>query len=313
VVARALDALAEFTVPVFLLPGNHDPLLGAGSVWDAAAFVSRCPPLVAVLRDATPVPIAGGAAEVIGAAWPSKRPMTDLVGAVVADLQPADVPRIVVGHGAVDRGSPDPNDPALIGLDDLERAIADGRVQYVALGDRHSVTDVGTSGRVWYPGTPLVTDYTEDAPNAALIVELDLGTVTVTQVPVGDWTFVRSAVDLTGDADVEALERWLAARTDKRRCVVKLSFTGAISLADKMRLDAVLDAYADVFAGLDVWDRRTDLVVIPDDADLAEMGASGFLAAAIDDLKRIAAGGGLDGETAQDALSLLYRLTRAAS
>ncbi len=311
VVARALDALADFTVPVLLLPGNHDPLLGAGSVWDAAAFVSRCPSRVTVLRDATPVPIADGAAEVIGAAWPSKRPLTDLVGAVVADLRPAGVPRIVVGHGAVDRGSPDPNDPSLIGLDIIERAIAAGSVQYVALGDRHSMTDVGTSGRVWYPGTPLVTDYAEDAPNTALLVELDEGSVTVTPVPVGDWTFVRSAVDLSDDVDVGALEAWLAARPDKRRCVVKLSFTGAVSLAAKLRLDAVLDAYADVFAGLEVWDRRTDLVVVPDDADLAEMGATGFLAAAVDDLKLIAAAGGPDGETAQDALSLLYRLSRS--
>lgn len=313
VVARALDALAEFTVPVFLLPGNHDPLLGAGSVWDAAAFASRCPPQVTVLRDATPVRIADGSAEVVGAVWPSKRPVTDLVAAVLADLRPADISRIVVGHGAVDRGSPDPNDPALIGLDNVERAIADGRVHYVALGDRHSVTDVGTSGRVWYPGTPLVTDYSEDAPNTALLVELDAGSVTVTPVPVGEWTFVRSAVELAGDDDVAALEGWLAARPDKRRCVVKLSFTGVVSLAAKLRLDAVLDAYADVFAGLEIWDRRTDLVVIPDDADLAEIGATGFLAGAIEDLKLLVAAGGRDGETAQDALSLLYRLSRDAA
>ena len=313
VVARALDALAEFTVPVFLVPGNHDPLIGAGSVWDSATFASRCPPGVTVLRDATPVAIAGGRGEIVGAAWPSKRPVTDLVGAVLDGLAPSPVPRVLVGHGAVDRDSPDPNDPALIDLDRVEQALADRHISYLALGDRHSVTRVGTTGRVWYPGTPLVTDYTEDAPNQALVVEIDGNAVAVTPIRVGDWTFARADFDIGSDQDLDAVADWLGRQPEKRRCVAKLSFIGTISLAGRLRLDAMLDTYADVFAALETWDRRTDLVTVPDDADLADIGATGFLASAIEDLRSLAAGTGPERDAAQDALSLLYRLSRSVT
>jgi DNA repair exonuclease SbcCD nuclease subunit len=313
VVARTLDALAEFTVPVLLLPGNHDPLLGAGSVWESATFTARCPSNVTVLRDATPVSIADGRAEVVGAVWPSKRPIGDLVAAALDGLPVPRVPRIVLGHGAVDRLSPDPDDPALIGLEQLERAIVAGEVAYVALGDRHSATPVGTTGRIWYSGTPLVTDYSEDAPNRALIVEIDSDRVAVAPEPVGDWAFTRADFALTRDDDLAAVADWLEAQPDKRRCVAKLSFTGTVSLAGRLRLDALLDTYTDVFAALETWERRTDLVVVPDEADLSDIGASGFLAAAVTDLHALASGDGPDAPAAQDALSLLYRLSRDVS
>src|SRR5512145_2486482 len=70
--ARALDALAAFRVPVFLLPGNHDPLDGA-SIYRQAAFRERAPTSLRVLEDARPVPAAPGV-ELVGAPWRSKRP-----------------------------------------------------------------------------------------------------------------------------------------------------------------------------------------------------------------------------------------------
>lgn len=310
VVARALDALTEFTVPVVLLPGNHDPLIGAGSVWDSPAFAAGCPPQVSVLRDTTPVRVPGSEVEVVGAVWHSKRPIGDLVAAALADLTPGNAPRVLVGHGAVDHGSPDPGDPALIRLATLEAALADGRIAYAALGDRHSTTQVGATGRVWYAGTPLVTDYTEEMPNHVLLVELEGDRVTVTPTAVGDWHFRTAAFAVHSDADLAQPQQWLAGLPDKRRCVAKLSFVGTVSLATKIRLDALVDEYRDVLAALEVWDRRTDLAVLPDNADFADMGFGGFVATAIEELGACAASGGPDADAAQDALSLLFRLTR---
>src|ERR1700674_5735857 len=51
-VARALDAMATIPLPVYLLPGNHDPL-EPGSVYRSTAFTSRKPENVHVLDTPT--------------------------------------------------------------------------------------------------------------------------------------------------------------------------------------------------------------------------------------------------------------------
>ena len=75
--------------------------------------------------------------------------------------------------------SPDPNDPKVIALERLEERISAGLIHYVALGDRHSTTNVGTTGRVYYSGTPEPTDYDETDPGNVLIVHLSADRVDV--------------------------------------------------------------------------------------------------------------------------------------
>jgi hypothetical protein len=41
-------------------------------------------------------------------------------------------------YGIVDSLSPDPDDPSLIFLQTVEKTIAEGKIQYLALGDRHT-------------------------------------------------------------------------------------------------------------------------------------------------------------------------------
>jgi DNA repair exonuclease SbcCD nuclease subunit len=311
VAARALDAVSAFTVPLFLLPGNHDPLLSAGSIWDSPAFLARCPDHVVVLRDATPVAVAGCDAEVVGAVWRSKRPTSDLVDDAVAPLPPASGVRVLVGHGAIDEGSPDVGNPSLISLSAAERAIRDGRVQYVALGDRHSRTEVGGTGRIWYSGTPLATDYDEITPNEVLLVELDGDRVTVEARTVGAWRFLHRRFELGGGRDLDEIAQWLEGLDDRRRSVVKLSLVGTISLADKARLDALIDEQRDLLAALEIWDRHTDLAVLPDGDEFADLGLGGFVAATVEELNDLAREESEQGSTAQDALSLLYRLSGA--
>lgn len=77
-VARAVDALQRFSVPVLLLPGNHDPL-DAGSVFTSPAFTERCHEHVRVLDGHEPVTVVDGV-EVVGAPWTSKDPLCDLAG-----------------------------------------------------------------------------------------------------------------------------------------------------------------------------------------------------------------------------------------
>jgi len=307
VVVRALDAMAATPeVTFYLLPGNHDPL-DASSVFRSPTFTAHQPANVVVLDEPGPRAVAPGV-ELVAAPWRSKRPLTDLVAAAAADLPADGTLRIAVGHGAVDHLSPDEANPALVRVDAAEAALADGRLHYVALGDRHSTTSVGRTGRIWYSGAPEPTDFREEDPGNVLVVDLSEGAIDVARHRVGTWRFVRHEAHLGGHADLDLLEAWLADLPDKERTIVRLALVGQLSLAEKARLDELLAHHADLFASLQGWERRIDLVVLPDEADFDGLGLGGFASAALEDLQGLAGGDGPQAVVAQDALTLLVRL-----
>lgn len=304
-VLRAVEAMTAVPVPLYLLPGNHDPL-DPSTIYDAADITAQLPPHVRVLRDHEPVVVRPGL-EVVGAPWRTKRPMEDLVSAALRDLPADGTVRVAVGHGAVDGVMGVVRDePSTIRLGAVEQAIADGRVHYVALGDRHSTTRVGGTGRVWYSGTPEQTRFDETDPGNVLVVALD-DAVRVEPVRVGRWRFLELAAALNGPDDLEAFASELQGIADKTRTLVRMLFTGTVSLAAHARLTEILEAQAAVFAGLEV-DEASDLAVRPDDFDFTTLGLAGFARSALDELSAKAAGTDGDAEGAKGALELLYRL-----
>ena len=314
VLVRALEKMAATPgVTFFLLPGNHDPF-DASSIFRSSTFTEHRPDNVKILKTSDPVQATPGV-EMVAAPWLNKHPISDLVGDVCEGLEPAGAIRIVIGHGAVDSMSPDPDDPKLIALDPLEDSIRSGLVHYVALGDRHSATDVGATGRVWYSGAPEPTDYDEADPGNVLVVDLDTNRIDVTPRRLGTWKFVRRECELSADEDIDELESWLEGLDDKDRTIVKLSVVGEVSVAQKARFDRVLAHSADLLAALETWERRSDLVVIPDGADLDHFGLSGFAREALLDLSEQADDSktGEPAADAREALALLYRLVGSNS
>lgn len=310
-VARAVDALRRFSVPVLLSPGNHDPL-DAGSVFTSPSFVERCPENVRVLDGREPVTVAGGV-EVVGAPWTSKDPLADLAGAALAQLEPVtDRIRVLVAHGAADALAPQAADPALIRLGGVEAALADGRVHFVALGDHHSVAEVGDSGRVWYAGTPEPTDYREQRPGQALIVDVDATHCEVTPIAVGAWRFVTLERHIDGEADIAALAADLDAVPHKACTVVKVALTGTVTLSEAERLEGALADAESRVAALERPARHQDVCVRPADGDFSDVPLTGYAAAARDRLQQLADDGGQDADAAVDALALLLRLSRGA-
>lgn len=306
VVLRSLEALAAIPVPTYLLPGNHDPL-DAASIFRSPTFLADKPSAVHVLDGTGPVTVAPGV-ELVAAPWRTKRPGRDLVAEVVADLPADGTVRIVVAHGAVDSLSPDRADPARIGLASAEIALDDGRIHYVALGDRHSRTAVGTTGRVWYPGTPEPTDFDEVDPGLALVVDLDPGACEVSGHPIGTWRFEEHRHELASTADVETLGRWFASLPAKERTVVRLSLVGALGLEDNALLVDLIDHQTHLLASVQRWEKRSDLVVLPSDDDLGRLDLHGFAARACDELRAAASAAADDAVVAADALALLHRL-----
>ncbi|HEX5144983.1 MAG TPA: exonuclease SbcCD subunit D [Mycobacterium sp.] len=317
VVSQSLEAMRGIGVPVYLLPGNHDPL-DAASVYTSELFRAECPDNVVVL-DRAGVHDVGPGLQIVAAPWRSKRPTTDLVADVLADVPADGVRRIVVAHGGIDVLDPDPSRPSVIRLAALRDALDRGAVHYVALGDKHSRTQVGDCGRIWYSGSPEVTNYDhiESDPGHVLVVELDeQGQVAVEPHRVGRWRFTTLRRDLNDSRDIADLDMNLELLPDKDRTVVQLVLQGTVTVTDKAALDACLDKYSRLFAWIGLWDRHCDLAVVPADGEFACLGIGGFAASAIDELVATAraSDGDPDGARgAQGALALLLRLAGPTS
>jgi len=276
VLSRAFEALRDVPVPVWLLPGNHDPL-DAASIFDSDRFRELCPDHVHVLRMPGIHQVAPGV-EVVAAPWFTKRPLSDLVADACSSLQPCDaVVRILAGHGATDALNPDCDDVATLSTSALTQAIDGGCVQVAMLGDRHSTTEVAPA--VWHPGAPEVTHRREDDPGNVLVVDVEPeGVLQVEPVRIGRWRFLDERRDLAAAADVDLLQRWFSDQPDKDRTAVWLSLQGTLSLHDSARLESVLADARDVFARVELWTRHTDLHVLPDEGDLTRLDLSGFAA-----------------------------------
>jgi len=304
-VLRALEALKHVPVPVYLLPGNHDPL-NAASVYRSTTFLERKPANVHVIEDTTPIRVDEGI-EIIGIPWASKRPLQDLVALATEQFEAVvDTLRVCVAHGMVDKLSPNPDNPALISLNAAENAISQNKIHYLALGDRHSLTEVGDSGCVWYAGTPEPTDYKEVKPGFALVATINESGVTMKEVNIGRWKFIeREQVDLNTKEDIEALRDWFENLEDKERTVVKLRLVGALSLSLHSELEELLFHFQEILGAVET--RMNDFVVIPEDADFMDIGFSGFASRTVERLRSNIEESSSDTITS-DALALLVRL-----
>jgi DNA repair exonuclease SbcCD nuclease subunit len=301
-ILRAAESLKQITVPVLLLPGNHDAL-EPGSLWTSPQWHAHVPDQVTVLTDSTPYEVVPGV-QVVGVPWRSRRPLTDPVASGYADLPArSNGFRVLVGHGQFDELNGGLTDVPPIDVTALERAVADGRVHYVALGDRHSTTMV--RDRIWYSGAPEVTSTEETDAGNVLAVTLTQDRCEVVPHRTGRWHMIERRSEVDGEESLHALEDWFADLPDKERSYIRLCLTGSLSLPLLSRLDALVEAEGEVFASVERCAKHWAVRPAPDDADFEDLSLSGPARAALDELRQAVAGG--DDEAAA-ALALIHRL-----
>ncbi|WP_225723458.1 MULTISPECIES: DNA repair exonuclease [Corynebacterium] len=317
---RALDILEDAELPVFLLPGNHDPL-DAASIYrtDGIQQLKN----VTVLVDSTPIQLerlGEGAARIVGAPMRSRHVNVDLVGQALDTLTaPQDSTiTVLVGHGAaIAFGTPEPEH---IDIARAEEAYRRRVVDYIALGDTHSAMQLDQDGVIWYSGSPEVTDYRESDGGGesnsgkALIVDITVedpshpADVAVREITIGQWAFQALSAEVNNRQDAERFIETLKALPNKAQTSVKYSLSGVVDVDTYAWLDSMAEQTAPKFAALYRRTRTWSLYTRPSDEELSGEafgdGIAGTVAHRLAEL--------IDaGDTrASDALNLLYKLSQ---
>jgi predicted phosphodiesterase len=149
VVKKAVTLFSEFTgFQILILPGNHDPFIGPGSVWNRASFLSA-PQTVHVFRNAEARELAGG--YILASPLQQKKSTIDpsLKLVDLARQLPEQTIKIGVTHGS-------PDIPSLRGDNDFPiatNAATRAQLDFLCIGHWHSWL-LGDNDRMLMPGTP---------------------------------------------------------------------------------------------------------------------------------------------------------------
>ncbi|CUI29393.1 exonuclease subunit SbcD [Achromobacter xylosoxidans] len=300
-IRRLFAALAAYAGPWVMIAGNHDAAL-ADSVWSRAAQLGCIPPNVRVPPRPGVVDLAAQNLAVLAAPLTQRHTYDDVTQAFDAmESEPGRI-RVGLAHGSVAGRLPDTIDATNpIAPDRASRA----RLDYLALGDWHGCLSIDE--RTWYAGTPEQDRFRGNEPGYVLDVRIAApgATPQVERVATGKYRWSAWTETLSLPTDAQALAERLAAL--RAEDVLRLDLQGHVNVPTWEALQRAVDqAAAQARAVLPDF---SGLLLEPDDADLAQLGASGYVGEVATQLQAMQA----DPEQAAvagEALRLLLRFQR---
>ena len=239
-VQKVADILADSNVPVYVIPGNHDPLV-PGSVWDHPVWKST--ENVFVLRQENPVEVPGGVLypcpvyEKHSGKDPTKWILTSELEGI----------RIGMAHGTVD-GIPsgDPDFP--IPRDAATRSGLD----YLALGHWHSTATYAATDktiRMAYSGTHETTRFGERDSGNVLIVEIPNAGVEpqITTVRTGglEWQVLNR--ELRQPGDLSQLREEIESMKNPSSTLLELGISGILSANEYPEINRIQEIVSSRF------------------------------------------------------------------
>ena len=315
VVAQALGVIGEIPVPVYAIPGNHDPG-GPGGPWRQPFFESehrtRAPNLHVLLErkvverdDAVivPCPLLDRQTSSDPTAWVRGLDLAAFGGR----------PRIVLAHGSTGTfgsqtdGEDAPRPPNVVALGSLPLA----EIDYVALGDWHGLVQAGP--KAWYCGTHETDRFPKSGqrPGHVACVTMSRGVPPVVEpIPTGRLAWLEATLDL-GDEGPARVEETLVAVTREAgfdRSLVDLSLSGCVSLAARRELDRMLESWSHRLLRLDV---RDEVTLAPSHDEIRELTARAddpIIAGVAAELVRLIEAGGNGAADAREAVNILHGL-----
>jgi DNA repair exonuclease SbcCD nuclease subunit len=299
-IVKTLEALRAFAGTWVFLPGNHDAAL-AHSVWTRLRAMGM--PENVVIAD-QPVPVArwGETAVVLPAPLTRRREARDQTEWFDAAATPEGAIRIGLAHGSVAGRLPGTADATNeIPAERAERA----RLDYLALGDWHGQLRIAP--RTWYSGTHEPDRHRANKPGFVNLVEI-AGPDAPEQVEplsVGYYRWARRELELVDGTSGEALAALEEFADEPRRYLVSLCLAGAVSFAERHRLEI----------GLKSWEARLHHLEVDDSAladeptadDLDAIDTAGFVRLAVSRLQAKAEDANdPDTDTAAMALRMMF-------
>jgi DNA repair exonuclease SbcCD nuclease subunit len=340
---RAFHILEEkSSCPVFILPGNHDPLL-PGSVWEREPWSRRDTARVRVLRDPKPVNVSE---RVVLFPCPVFRKTslddpTAWIPTVPTEERNTAI-RIGIAHGSLKDRATLPPDDHLISYNAAEER----QLDYLALGHWHSfrkyagkddvartayagvhepigfpqATDFGT-GWVPYAGGKQREEFLDAGQGSVLWGRIDRpgSTPEIEQVEVGILKWLVESHTLRSEKDVSEVIKQIAERSDPDRTIFRLRLDGVLDTTAMLRLDELREVLRGRYlhAELDVGSLR----LRPSEEEVRELIGRGVLRAVFDELSQLANAGqalpedleeAKQGSVAERAMMLLYQIAMEA-
>jgi DNA repair exonuclease SbcCD nuclease subunit len=216
--------VSSSAVPVYLLPGNHDPLMPDSPY-------ERKPDLFKnnahILSEQKPVSVKGGTLYPCPLKKKASREDPTLW---IPPRDSKDGIRIGIAHGSAGYSNPDdfPIDP---------KAAHNLQLDYLALGHWHGTKKI--DDRTWYCGTPEPTNFGENPGNVLLVeVEKVSSTPAVKQLSVATHIWHTITMTLHGSVDFEILKNKISEFRNPNT-LIKVKLDGTLPQSDLMMLESL--------------------------------------------------------------------------
>jgi len=239
-IQKVADILGSSPVPVYLIPGNHDPL-APGSVWEHPAWKSM--EHVHVLREEKPVDIPGGI--LYPCPVKDKRSRKDPTAWIRSEDR--GVVSIGLAHGTVEGiQQAEPDHP--IPRDAASRAGLD----YLALGHWHSTaTYPGADGlvRMTYSGTHEATSFGERDSGNVLLVEIagPGASPLVTPVRTGGLSWMIIEKDIREPGDLQRVRQDIESQGNPGSTLIEVRLKGLLTAAERDEVARIEEILASRF------------------------------------------------------------------